>query len=351
MFSMDCYFRQQWTDTRLAFEPTNNISELRPSIKMLDKIWKPDTFFLNGQSSYLHTITYENKLFRITVDGNVLYSQRWATNSIRNVSETKVFTAVALQVLLNRAADGSQWQTVGVKDKAANFVFPCWPSIFNVFDRLTIKSSCPMFLHKYPLDSQNCPLYLGSCKWQPFLCEVMLNIFWQNVVSDSLNHKKSSKIPCRSLFQCSSSFLSILWGKQLLKQSSCVSDTCVQASFCALDSPNIRHTKLNRERANSVHVFTSHRKFLTFGGGGIPGFFAHGHAHQNFSRVLSESKMVIPIQIVLQLSQQCFCFSRVVTNVCAFLSHRRIRIWRHWNKMERRSAPSKSVLRPSHGSI
>lgn len=84
MFSMDCYFRQQWTDARLAFEPKNNITELRPSIKMLEMIWKPDTFFLNGQSSYLHTITYENKLFRITIEGNILYSQRYAVECVNS---------------------------------------------------------------------------------------------------------------------------------------------------------------------------------------------------------------------------------------------------------------------------
>ena len=73
---MDCYFRQTWKDERLSYPPYGNISELRSSIKMLDEIWKPDTFFLNGQGSYLHTITYSNKFFRISSIGNVLYSQR-----------------------------------------------------------------------------------------------------------------------------------------------------------------------------------------------------------------------------------------------------------------------------------
>ena len=31
--------------------------------------------------------------------------------------------------------------------------------------RLTIRASCKMHLEKYPLDSQNCPLYVGSCKY------------------------------------------------------------------------------------------------------------------------------------------------------------------------------------------
>ena len=106
---MDAYFRQKWSDKRLAFHAKYNIFELRPSIKMLEKIWKPDTFFLNGQDSYLHTITYHNKLFRINTEGDILYSQR-----------------------------------------------------------LTIKSSCPMYIHKYPMDSQMCPLYIGSCTYPSY---------------------------------------------------------------------------------------------------------------------------------------------------------------------------------------
>lgn len=35
--------------------------------------------------------------------------------------------------------------------------------------RLTIKSTCPMDLHKYPLDTQRCPLMIGSCKFRDAL--------------------------------------------------------------------------------------------------------------------------------------------------------------------------------------
>jgi hypothetical protein len=31
--------------------------QLSLNVKMLEKIWKPDTYFHNGLSSYLHTIT------------------------------------------------------------------------------------------------------------------------------------------------------------------------------------------------------------------------------------------------------------------------------------------------------
>ncbi|XP_035212940.1 gamma-aminobutyric acid receptor alpha-like [Stegodyphus dumicola] len=100
-YSMDCYFRQKWTDRRLMFE--GPIPSLSLNIKMLEGIWKPDTYFHNGKGSYLHTITLPNKLLRIFQDGQVLYSMR-----------------------------------------------------------LTIKATCPMLLQNFPMDKQSCPLVFGS---------------------------------------------------------------------------------------------------------------------------------------------------------------------------------------------
>ncbi|XP_023215415.1 gamma-aminobutyric acid receptor alpha-like [Centruroides sculpturatus] len=100
-YSMDCYFRQKWTDRRLRFDgPIKNLSL---NIKMLDRIWKPDTYFHNGKGSYLHTITRPNKLLRIFQNGEVLYSMR-----------------------------------------------------------LTVKATCPMQLQNFPMDRQFCPLIFGS---------------------------------------------------------------------------------------------------------------------------------------------------------------------------------------------
>ncbi|XP_056645522.1 gamma-aminobutyric acid receptor alpha-like isoform X1 [Diorhabda sublineata] len=103
-YSMDCYFRQSWTDKRLSFLSTNNYT-LALSISMLAKIWKPDTYFYNGKQSYLHTISTPNKFVRLHHDGSVLYSSR-----------------------------------------------------------LTIKAGCPMNLEDFPMDVQKCPLRFGSCK-------------------------------------------------------------------------------------------------------------------------------------------------------------------------------------------
>ncbi|RWS29987.1 GABA-gated ion channel-like protein [Leptotrombidium deliense] len=108
IYSMDCYFRQTWKDTRLAYTRrlVNNSFEAPPtlalSMTMLDKIWKPDTYFYNGKKAYLHTITVPNKFVRIQSDGNILYSSR-----------------------------------------------------------MTIKATCPMHLENFPMDTQICPLELG----------------------------------------------------------------------------------------------------------------------------------------------------------------------------------------------
>ncbi|XP_073999956.1 gamma-aminobutyric acid receptor subunit alpha-6 [Rhodnius prolixus] len=100
-YSMDCYFRQYWRDPRLSF--LGPIQSLSLSIKMLERIWRPDTYFYNGKHSYVHTITVPNKLLRISQEGDILYSMR-----------------------------------------------------------LTIKAKCPMELHNFPMDRQSCPLILGS---------------------------------------------------------------------------------------------------------------------------------------------------------------------------------------------
>ncbi|XP_039278597.1 gamma-aminobutyric acid receptor alpha-like [Nilaparvata lugens] len=100
-YSMDCYFRQSWLDRRLAYAGYKDTLAL--SITMLEKIWKPDTYFYNGKQSYLHTITSPNKFVRLYKNGTVLYSSR-----------------------------------------------------------LTIKAGCPMNLENFPMDTQRCPLKFGS---------------------------------------------------------------------------------------------------------------------------------------------------------------------------------------------
>lgn len=47
---------------------------------MLERIWRPDTYFYNGKHSHVHTITVPNKLLRLTQDGDILYSMRYGKN-------------------------------------------------------------------------------------------------------------------------------------------------------------------------------------------------------------------------------------------------------------------------------
>ena len=52
------------------------MSILSLNVAMLEKIWKPDTYFHNGLNSYLHSITRPNKLLRISENGDITYSIR-----------------------------------------------------------------------------------------------------------------------------------------------------------------------------------------------------------------------------------------------------------------------------------
>jgi len=59
-----------WRDARLSFPSTR---ELQNIAYVLDKIWVPDTVFRNERFSFIHDITVDNKLLRITSAGDVWY--------------------------------------------------------------------------------------------------------------------------------------------------------------------------------------------------------------------------------------------------------------------------------------
>ncbi|XP_061690058.1 glycine receptor subunit alphaZ1 isoform X1 [Syngnathoides biaculeatus] len=74
-YRVNIFLRQQWNDPRLAYsEYPDNSLDLDPS--MLDSIWKPDLFFANEKGANFHEVTTDNKLLRISKNGNVLYSIR-----------------------------------------------------------------------------------------------------------------------------------------------------------------------------------------------------------------------------------------------------------------------------------
>ncbi|XP_011438799.3 gamma-aminobutyric acid receptor alpha-like [Magallana gigas] len=101
VYSIEIYFRQRWMDARLA---TNmSIENISLNIKVLERLWYPDTVFYNGRQSYLHFIPTPNRFIRISPNGSMYFSQR-----------------------------------------------------------LTVKAICQMELQNYPLDSQICDLQIGS---------------------------------------------------------------------------------------------------------------------------------------------------------------------------------------------
>ncbi|XP_061164588.1 gamma-aminobutyric acid receptor alpha-like [Saccostrea echinata] len=101
VYSIEIYFRQRWMDARLA---TNmSIENISLNIKVLDKLWHPDTVFYNGRQSYLHFVPTPNRFIRISPNGSMYLSQR-----------------------------------------------------------LTVRAVCQMELQNYPLDSQICDLKIGS---------------------------------------------------------------------------------------------------------------------------------------------------------------------------------------------
>ena len=75
-FALDCYFRQFWTDNRLTFNSTTDLEELAMNWAFLNRIWRPDTFIVNGKDSYLHKMTVPNRFIRISPKGQIAYSQR-----------------------------------------------------------------------------------------------------------------------------------------------------------------------------------------------------------------------------------------------------------------------------------
>uniref|UniRef100_A0A1I8FUK0 Neur_chan_LBD domain-containing protein n=3 Tax=Macrostomum lignano TaxID=282301 RepID=A0A1I8FUK0_9PLAT len=104
MYAMEIYFRQCWMDSRLKFDPEiAQQDEIKVSISILSRIWRPDTYFFNGRGSQLHELTTPNKLLRIQADGTVFFSMR-----------------------------------------------------------LTVKAVCYMDFRKFPVDRQTCPLFIGS---------------------------------------------------------------------------------------------------------------------------------------------------------------------------------------------
>lgn len=81
-FTFDMYFRQFWTDPRLAFDRSDNLEKLVVGAEYIKLIWVPDTFFVNEKIALFHQATTENQFLRIMHTGEVLRSMRLTIKEI-----------------------------------------------------------------------------------------------------------------------------------------------------------------------------------------------------------------------------------------------------------------------------
>ncbi|XP_031556137.1 gamma-aminobutyric acid receptor subunit beta-4-like isoform X2 [Actinia tenebrosa] len=102
-YSLDIFLRQSWKDERMAHE-LNKTMFLSNTV--MDRIWMPDSYFVNAKHGAFHKVTKDNMMIMIDPVGLVQYNAR-----------------------------------------------------------VTIRLSCPMDLRAFPMDTQSCPLTIESCNW------------------------------------------------------------------------------------------------------------------------------------------------------------------------------------------
>ncbi|KRY59176.1 Gamma-aminobutyric acid receptor subunit beta, partial [Trichinella britovi] len=145
-YTLDFYLRQNWMDPRLNIKRLGAKEELTVGWEYTKDIWVPDTFFPNEKKSYMHTATTHNSFLRIKGSGEVLTSQR-----------------------------------------------------------LTVTASCPMLLHLFPLDSQECTLEIESYGYS----DADIRLFWlkgfQSVTFDA-EIRKLPTLTCHLTFSRNLSF-------------------------------------------------------------------------------------------------------------------------------------------------
>ena len=64
---------QQWTDDRLDHGVNKTVTIHG---KVLDKIWLPDTYFVNAKDSSFHYVTNENRVLLLGPKGRINYRIR-----------------------------------------------------------------------------------------------------------------------------------------------------------------------------------------------------------------------------------------------------------------------------------
>lgn len=71
--------RHFWIDDRLTFTKQHNLSELTLAEDFVEKIWIPDTYFINGEQITFHKSVSSDNVgrFRLRHDGRVHFSTRY----------------------------------------------------------------------------------------------------------------------------------------------------------------------------------------------------------------------------------------------------------------------------------
>ena len=75
-YETNVFLRLTWFDSRLNFQSYYDAFEISVPDAMINKIWKPDPFFVNEKSAKLHNIPMPTKFLRIRKDGKVTWSVR-----------------------------------------------------------------------------------------------------------------------------------------------------------------------------------------------------------------------------------------------------------------------------------
>ena len=103
-FTLEINFTQSWSDSRLSFEGSEDVSEIVLGVEKINDIWKPDTYFVKRKATQYQGPDKEADAFlKICEDGRILVTRR-----------------------------------------------------------ITITADCPMYFGSYPMDSQSCSLILSS---------------------------------------------------------------------------------------------------------------------------------------------------------------------------------------------
>ena len=75
-YGLDFYFAQSWIDQRFVSKDHSDCV-VNMIGKEVDKVWLPDTVFVNSKSSKFHDVTVNNRFLSINMnDGSVMYHIR-----------------------------------------------------------------------------------------------------------------------------------------------------------------------------------------------------------------------------------------------------------------------------------